>query len=602
MPKFSTFSISFLAVILFSDVGLAQSGAPLDRARYIGLDEIRPGMEAYCLTVFSGTQVEKFDFEVVSVVRNIEPRRDAILVKGKDERFIHAGVVAGCSGSPVYVDGRLAGALAFGWSFSKEPVYGVTPIEEMFAAGTGSSGAGREGMQLGMDLFASVDLPRAEERIMSYLSRRSQSPSCDGLLPVPVAMSGVPEAAGGEFERFLGPLGLTAVAGLPAGASADDGQVKLEPGACLSVPLVSGDIELTVVGTATEVVGDQVLGFGHQLLGYGAVNLPMGTGKIHTVVASTMRSFKVGSPVGTVGTLTVDEAAGVRGIIGKAPDMIPMTIDIGRYNDPQHRSYKCEVSDNRLLTPLLLRICLYGAVLQRGALPPEHTLRYKTKIDFVGAEAISYENLSAGQDAGELLTETMVPVALAMNNPFKDLRVRSIEVEVEELDETLLANIRSVELGDYRVEQGGQISVGVVVEPIRGPRKRYTFDLDVPRDLKPGQYEILITGGYGYYEFLKKAAQQRFIAEDVDSLIEALNNILRIRRDRLYCVFILPEGGIALERAQLPDIPMTRALVLADATRTLQAQPYQHWLQKSLETAGVIIGEQRIQIEVTGQF
>ena len=608
MPKFSNFSEHFflVTVLLLSSLVFALGTAAgavqehlLDAERHIGLDEIEPGMQAYCLTVFSGTDVEKFDFEVVSVIHNFEPDRDAILVKGTDERFIHAGVVAGCSGSPVYIDGRIAGALAFGWSFSKDPLYVVTPIKEMLEVGTGSSDLQKNRMRLSLDLSGPLDLARLEKQIISSLQQRRGLASSANLLPAPVIISGIGESANREFNNLLGPLGLMTVAGLSGGSSEEDEQAELVPGACLVVPLVDGDIKVAVVGTVTEVIDGQVYGFGHHFLGYGAIDLPMAVGKVHTVVANTQRSFKLVSPVKTVGSVNFDEAAAIRGTIGKAAEMIPMTIEVARYNDPEPKSYKCSVANNQLLTPLLLRASLYGAVLQRGSLPPEHTLRYRTIIELVDADTISYENISSNTGISELLTETMAPVALLMNNPFKPVKVKSIRCEVQELDEVLLAGIRSINLSDNTIEQGGQFSVNVFVESIRGPKKRYTFDLTVPEDLKPGEYDILITGGYGYYEFLTKAAQYRFIAENVDTLIEALNEILSIRRDRLYCMFVLGKSGIALEKAELPDLPLTRALVLIDAKRSLQAQPYRHWLEQSMQTPGVIIGAQKIKITVT---
>ncbi len=608
MPKFSNFSEHFflVTVLLLSSLVFAWGTAAgavqehlLDAKRHIGLDEIKPGMQAYCLTVFSGTEVEKFEFEVVSVIHNFEPDRDAILVKGIDERFIHAGVVAGCSGSPIYIDGRIAGALAFGWSFSKDPLYGVTPIKEMLEVGTGSSDSQKNRMRLSLDLSGPLDLARLEKQIISSLQQRRGLASSANLLPAPVIISGIGESANGEFNNLLGPLGLMTVAGLSGGSSEEDEQAELVPGACLVVPLVDGDIKVAVIGTVTEVIDGQVYGFGHHFLGYGAIDLPMAVGKVHTVVANIQRSFKLVSPVKTVGSLNFDEAAAIRGTIGKAAEMIPMTIEVARYNDPEPKSYKCSVANNQLLTPLLLRASLYGAVLQRGNLPPEHTLRYRTIIELVDADTISYENISSNTGISELLTETMTPIALLMNNPFKPVKVKSIRCEVQELDEVLLAGIRSINLSDNTIEQGGQFSVNVFVESIRGPKKRYTFDLAVPENLKPGEYDILITGGYGYYNFLTKAAQYRFIAENVDTLIEALNEILSIRRDRLYCMFVLGKSGIALEKAELPDLPLTRALVLVDAKRSLQAQPYQHWLEQSVQTPGVIVGTQRIKITVT---
>ncbi len=615
MPKLSLFRQCFVAAVLLSSVfSLAAPAAEprhketppeLDRTKYIGLDEIEPGMKAYCLTVFNNTLVEKFDFEVLSVVRNFDPRRDAILVKGTDERFIHAGIVAGCSGSPVYVDERLAGALAFGWYFSKDPLYGVTPIEEMLAVGAdvvpGTDDRQQGNMRLAIDFSRPLDLARIERQIMSSLQQQTNSTASERLLPMPMVVSGIPDSAARELDSVFGSFGITTVSGPSGGLQQGDLDVQLSPGSVLAVPLVSGDIDLAVVGTATEVVGDKVFGFGHSFLGYGPVNLPMATGKVHTIVANTMRSFKLGSPVKTVGTLIVDEAAAVRGVIGKIPAMIPMTINVSRYNDPEQKTYECSVADNQMLTPILLRISLTGAVTQRGNLPPDHTLIYRTKIELAGAESISYENISVNSQVNELLTETMVPVALLMNNPFEAVQIRSIKCDVEEYDQAMLAGILSIDVSDSKVKQGEEFSVGAVVETMRGPKKRYTFDLTVPADLKPGKYDVLVMGGAGYLEFLVKAARQRFIAVNVDTLIEALNNILQIRRDRLYCVLVLPQGGITIDRAELPDLPLTKALVLNDATRTLQTQPYQHWIEQSVQTPRVIAGGQKIQIEVIQQ-
>jgi hypothetical protein len=615
MPKSPLFIQCFIAAVLLSPVfSLAAPAAQsrqkdtppeLDRIKYIGLDEIEPGMKAYCLTVFNGTLVEKFDFEVLSVIHNFEPRRNAIIVKGTDERFIHAGIVAGCSGSPLYIDGRLAGALAFGWYFSKDPLYGVTPIEEMLVVGadvdSGTADAEQGNMRLSIDFSKPLDLQRIENQIMSALQQQPNSTYSQKLLPMPMVVSGIPDSAAAELDRVFGSFGIMTVPGPSGGLQDSDPNVQLSPGSVLAVPLVSGDIDLAIVGTATEVVDDKVFGFGHSFLGYGPVNLPMATGRIHTVVANTMRSFKLGSPVKTVGTLIIDEAAAVRGIIGEAPSMIPMTINVSRYNDPALQSYQCSVADNRMLTPILLRISLLSAVMQRGNLPPDHTLIYRTKIELADLEPISCENISVNSQVNDLLTETMVPVALLMNNPFKAVQIRSIQCDVEEYDQAMLAGVLSMDVSDYKVKQGEKFTVGAVVETMRGPKKRYTFDLTVPANLVPGKYDLYVMGGAGYLEFLVKAARQRFIAVNVDTIIEALNNILRIRRDRLYCVLVLPQGGITIDRAELPDLPLTKAMVLNDATRTLDTQPYQHWIEQSISTPQVITGAQKIEIEVIQQ-
>lgn len=594
MLKFSKLPTYIFIVLIFFTANVCAGAAELDRSRYIGIDEIEPGMKAYCLTVFKGTQIERFDFEVLSVVHNIEPNRNAIMVQGIDERFIHAGMVAGCSGSPVYIDGRLAGALAFGWSFSKDPLYGVTPIEEMLAVGTGSSGGC--GKQLVIDLSGPIDLAQVENRYISELHKQSQMRSSSNALAMPVMFSGMPDSAVKEFESMFGPV---AAAGPSGGMQAGDG-TELKAGGVLTVPLITGDMDISVLGTVTDVDGDNVYAFGHSFLGYGPVELPMAAGNVHTIVANRMMSFKLGSPGEIVGTLWADETSAVRGRIGTVPPMIPMTINVSRFNAPQ-TTYNCSIADDDFLAPILVRIALAGTAMQNGPMPPDHTLRYRTTIEIEGAEPISFENISVNSQVAELLTETMTPVVLVMNNPYRAGEIKSIHCDMEELDRLMQAEIRTVGVSDSKVRPGERFRVDAVIEPVRDKMKKYTFELTVPKDLAPGEYDLYVLGGAEYREFLISAARQRFIAENFETLLGALNNILGIRRDRLYCVFMLPESGVTLERAELPDLPMTQVLVMTDAMRMTDAQPYRHWIEKSVHTSQVVSGAGQMKIEVVQQ-
>ena len=162
-----------------------------DPAKYISIDEIQPGMEAYCLTVYKGTEVEKFPMEVLDVVRNIMPGKDVILVQGTDERFIHTGPVAGCSGSPVYVKGRLAGALAFGWLYSKDPLYGVTPIKEMLRVREDkTTGQDTQEMGFAFDFSKPIDFEEIDRQIINTLASRKNDPAGPTTLPCPLIASG----------------------------------------------------------------------------------------------------------------------------------------------------------------------------------------------------------------------------------------------------------------------------------------------------------------------------------------------------------------------------------------------------------------------------
>jgi len=578
-----------------------------DPAKYISIDEIVPGMEAYCLTCFKGTEVEKFALDVLSVVRNIEPGRDAILVQGTDERFIQTGPVAGCSGSPVYIEGRLAGAIAFAWFFSKDPLYGVTPIKEMLRVGTSDKRRATSDERRAFDFSKPIDFAEINKQLTSrysVLDSRSLTGiqhRASGLsrLPCPLIVSGLSAKACQQLDALVEPLGLMAVSGI--GGSVDVNQAKdiqLAPGAVLAVPLVAGDMTMFVLGTATEVLGDKVYGFGHSFLGYGPVDLPMATGQIHTVVSSLSLSSKLASLGKTVGALTTDESAAVCGRIGAKAQMIPLTIRVDRYNDTQTRLYNCQVANNQLLTPMVLELAVAGAAIYLGDFPPDHTIEYKVAIDAEPAGVISFENVSTGVTVTEMVAESIGSVALLMNNPFKKVDIKSLNFDIRILPKNIISHIWSVDLFDSRVKAGQEVKVSVVVESFLAEKKKYQFSLKIPQDLRPGKYELIVSGSSEYEQYLRKAVPYRFMAQDLTSLIKALNDALSIERDKLYCLLVLPPGGVAVERAELPDLPATKTLVLQNASRDLITQPYPHWLEKSLRTDTVVADKKIMHITV----
>jgi len=596
MSRFSALWVVLLLCLWAASGGLCSAEQSPEPARYISVDEVRPGMEAYCLTVFKGTEVEKFSLEVVSVIHNFRPGLDAILVRGTDERFIQAGAVAGCSGSPVYIDGRLAGALAFAWTYSKEPIYGVTPIADMLRVGTGkpyqTAWADQADIGVAIDLSTPVDLDRAAEQFNAALTERADYGALTAI-PAPLIVSGLPAPAFEQLRAIAEPLGLMPVAGGGTSTEQSAEDTELSAGSTLVLPLVSGDIQMSVLGTVTEVVGDRVYGFGHYFLGYGPVDIPMATGRIHTVVSSMVRSFKLGSPGKIVGAVRADEATAIQGRLGAEAKTIPLTVRVDRYNDVRSRQYNCRVVDNRLLTPTLVPSVVSGAALMLGSLPPDHTIRYDVTIGIADDKPVSYSNISTGIGLAELTREVNGTLALLMNNPYRKVAVTSLDCYVRLIPKSVIAHIWSAELSDSTVKPGDQVDIDVVLESVLAEKKRYHYSLKVPEDLRLGKYDLTIVGWRGYYDFLRKNAPYRFTAQNLDSLIESIRNILGVRRDRLYCILSLPAGGIAVERAELPDLPATRALVLQDAKRTISAQPYRHWFEKSIRT-GMVVADRKV--------
>jgi hypothetical protein len=582
-----------------------------DPEKYIGLDEIKPGMEAYCLTEYGVAGIEKFGLEVVDVMRNINPSsgpgsKDAILVKGTGERFMHTGPVAGCSGSPVYIDGRLAGALAFTWTYAKDPLYGATPIAEMLAVGRANQAefearqAGRA--DLGIDFTAPIDFAEIERRLSSsgfkIANRKSKILNH---LPCPLITSGLPAEVCEQLGSIVEPFGLMVVAGGGSGTAenaAGVGNARLAPGSALAIPMVSGDISMSTSGTVTDVVGDKVYAFGHFLLGYGKLDLPMAAAKVHTVVSNISSSFKLTSVAETIGAVTDDEATGIVGRIGLEAKTIPLTIRVDRFNDTEKRLYNCRLVNNRLLTPFYLRMVIAGAAFQLGDLPQEHMVEYKVSIGIKDAGPVAFENISSGMGLNEVVTECYSTIGLLMNNPYGIVDVESINIDMTIAPGSLVSRIWSVDLSDSKVRAGRSIRINAVLESVLAGKKQYQWDMEIPEDLPPGKYELTICGQRDYEQFLVKSVPHRFVAQNLPGLIEALNNSLQFDRGKLYCLLSLPAGGVTIETAELPDLPPTRALLLQDTKRAMRIRPYAHWIEQNLKINAVVIDKKVFQITV----
>ena len=290
--------------------------------------DVKAGMKGYGLSVFSGTAIEKFDVVVVDVVRNFNPQYDVILIRCKGANLEHTGAVAGMSGSPIYLydsagKAKMIGAFAYGWQLSKDPLAGVQPIEYMlrlptqYAANTVAAAAldsiGQPGHWALDDVAIKPwgrNIPVARPTADSAGPNMHMQP-----LATPLMAGGISAASLAQIAPIFLASGLVPMQAGTGGASAEAvaDVPKIEPGSVLAVPLLTGDIELTAVGTCTETVGDEIFGFGHPFQGEGHIELPVGSGSVATVVANYLTSFKLGFLSKPMGTLTTDQIVGVAG-------------------------------------------------------------------------------------------------------------------------------------------------------------------------------------------------------------------------------------------------------------------------------------------------
>jgi len=217
-------------------------------------------------------------------------------------------------------------------------------------------------------------------------------------------------------------------------------------------------------------------------------------------------------------------------------------------------------------------------------------------MNFKGLQPVSFSNIAAESNLRRLASYTMSSLGLIMNNPYKNVSPESIDINVKISDEDVRGHIWSVSASKTEVKRGENIKLDIILEKARGGKKQYSCNFKVPQQLKPGNYKIIICGAEHYERFLRKMVPQKLTPENLETLIQALNYSLSVDRTKLYCMFQLPPEGITIERAELPELPGTRSLILANGRRTLEVKPYNKWLENKIETDMVVQGQQTLKI------
>jgi hypothetical protein len=355
---------------------------------------------------------------------------------------------------------------------------------------------------------------------------------------------------------------------------------------------------MSAVGTVTEVRGDHVYGFGHSLFGGGPTNLPMASGKVYTVVSNLVSSFKMATCSEIVGAITYDQSGAVVGRIGEKPRMIPLTIRCERFNALEPCTFNCQVAYSQELTASLVRSAISVAGYRGGPFPPYHTVDYDATVELSDGRSIHFANTSANAELAEAAIEVAGTVALLMNNPFRVAEIQALRFDIRMTPKNIASYLWSVEVTNPKIKAGDTIQADVVVESFLKEKKQYQLELEVPDNLPPGKYSLLFLGSREYENFLHKSMPFRYLATNYQTLVDSLNSILNVNRTKLYCLLVLPPSGIALERAELPNLPGTKALILQSDKRAVAVQPYPRWIEKIVETGTVIADKEMVPITV----
>ena len=587
--------------------------------RYMHHSELRRDMEGYGMTVLAGTKVVRFGAKIVSVMIKWGPHQDIILAKLSGQGLEKTGIISGMSGSPVYMRGRdgkdkLIGAIAYGWSGHKVPLCGIQPITQMLVVdveprgkegkgGKGPKGAGKAAAvaSTGRQGFLAAVLAPEKRSFLRFgwpgrlLQRRPKVSASGGLVPLttPLMIRGMGSRTMSALGELLSPAGLMPVkaGGVNAPQAKEAAGAKLEPGAAIAVPLVTGDADYSAVGTVTDVLDGRVLALGHSFFAEGDVEFPMGPAYVHTVVPTLLRSFKLTSALNATGTLNRDENVGVAGRIGPKPQMIPMTVNVEWKNDRRKQTYRYKLCRHRYLTPILARYLIYDAAWGWRELPTYHTVRYSMAIDFGKLGKYSASNVSSDSDVYWVLSDLGRPIAALLNNPYgKPPKITKIDVRMTIDSGDITARLLEVKLDGLTYRPGETLTGEVTLRLFRKPRTTLPVRFKLPEDLPEGSYTLQVCNWSQALRRLQSEMPHRFDPRTPEQLLAAVRRTVQMRGNVLYLRLAVKKGsGLAVDKRELPDLPDSRARIIAQAD-TLNTRSFSRAIVQKMPTGYVLSG------------
>jgi hypothetical protein len=546
--------------------------------KYMSADEIRPGMKGYGLTVFSGAEIEKFDVEILSVIYRFNARSDLILARIAGGPIEKAGVIAGMSGSPIYIDGRMIGALAYAWAFSKDAIAGITPIEEMLrifefddrtrasagAAGETLSSSETEPMAWANKAALSLSLPQVAAGSVEMRP-----------IATPMIFSGFSREAVEMFRPELEGWGIMPVIGgssssASAGGGPDRvresfGEVSLEEGAAIGVSLVSGDLIASGIGTVTLNEGGRILAFGHPFLFAGDVDFPMTTAYIHTILPSLVSSSKIGSPLETVGTLNQDRISGIGGLVGNAPGMVPISLKIRHAGGLPVESFNFEIVRHRRMLPPLAGMALGSALGQSAQSGGKFTAAVHHEIELDGYPPISNDSFISGSGGFPSLAASRFyrDLVSLLDNRFVEVSIKSISIDVEVKEAVEVASITSARVGKDKLRPGDDIKLKVVMQPYLKDPLEKKFSVKIPDHFPEGKAFLYISAAPQTEAFERMRAPQRYNPGKFEDLLRLIDE--DYPGNRLDVRLLVSDPGMVVRGREMPALPSSIFSVLSNS-------------------------------------
>ena len=588
-------------------------GVKISAVQFFPLSELKEGMRGTARTVFRGSEPEEFQVEILGIIPGyIGPKQDMIVGRISGGAADRTSVFAGMSGSPVYIDGKLVGAISYSFPFSKEPICGITPIAQMlsiFEQNQKPKVVSKEPRVVSFAELAAADWkPNFTETVKTseiVIGANSIMESSAGQsfqpIATPLAFSGFSQETLNKFAPQLASVGLMAVSA--GGGAARISPLKtsnentLQGGASVSMSLIRGDISIAAAGTVTMRDGDKIYAFGHPFLSLGIADLPMFESSVVAVVPSVNNSFKLAVPNNLVGTMTQDRATGVYGKLGQSPKMIPVKLNL-ETSRGQTETYSVEVAKDDFLTPILLNITVYNSLTATERGLGESLVSISGEIKLKNQPSVIIERRFSGASASQLASAAVsIPVNALMDSRFDDLEITEINLKLTATEGSKTAMLERLALDRTEVAAGETFEVQAFIRTDTGRVLAQKISVKIPADTPAGT--LLVTVGDGG-SLNATATFRQLVPKNLGELVKTINGVKKA--DRLYVQTSRVTNGAIVGASEMPNLPPSMLATLNNDRTVGNYKPTLLTVlteQELAPTEFIVSGQQVLTIQVT---
>jgi hypothetical protein len=600
--------LAVLAFVLSLAVGLPAQN------KVFPVEELRPGMTGVGRTVFEGDRLDEFKVHIIGVLRNvIGPKRDLILARLEGGPLANAGVIAGMSGSPVYIDGRLVGAVSYSLGeFSKEPIAGITPIAEMLADATLSAPRRPLPRVEVAGTLTPESFQASLRQAFAWARPFAQSPNDVqvlgdvsaglGTLLRPIA---TPLTLGGFDPSVVAPVTsvfheqgfVPMLAGAAQSPAATRGAAppRLRPGDPIGVALMSGDLEIGATGTVTEIAGDRIYGFGHPFYGLGPTQFPLTRAYVHAVLPSLQSSQKIASTGEVIGTISQDRATTIAGTLGAGPAMIPIKLTLNNAERGFKKSFNISIVNDELFTPILAYMSILNTLQSYERQNGVGTYALRGSANIKNHGAIAFEDLFTGdQPSAGAASSVVGPINFLLRNSFEGVVFEGLNLEIDASEQPRSATLERAWVDSTRIKAGTTVDLRVLLRTYRGEEITKSVPVRIPANAS-GSVSIMVADAARLSQWEARELQvQPSQTRGLPQMIRLLNDVKK--NNRLYVRMVTRDGGAVVRGESLAALPPSVLAVMESDRNGGSFRPLQSALMGEWEivTGHAVIGSRTL--------